>query len=65
MMPFAATWMDLDVITLSEVTQKDNNKYYIISLIYKSKMYPLVFTDEKMCDEELKQSVQCQGLYQE
>ena len=38
MMPFAATWMDLDVITLSEVTQKDNNKYYIISLIYKSKM---------------------------
>ena len=39
MMPFAATWMDLDVITLSEVTQKDNNKYYIISLIYKSKMW--------------------------
>ena len=38
MMPFAAIWMDLEVITLSEVTQKDNNKYYIISLIYKSKI---------------------------
>ena len=39
MMPFAATWMDIEVITLSKVTQKDNNKYYIISLIYKYKMW--------------------------
>ena len=30
-MPFAATWMDLEVITLSEVRQKD--KYHMISLI--------------------------------
>ena len=30
-MPFAATWMDLEVITLSEVSQKD--KYHMISLI--------------------------------
>ena len=32
-MPFAATWMDLDIITLSEVSQTKKDKYYMISLI--------------------------------
>ena len=30
-MPFVATWMDLEIIILSKITQKD--KYHIISLI--------------------------------
>ena len=30
-MPFTATWMDLEIIILSEVSQKD--KYHMISLI--------------------------------
>ena len=32
-MPFAATWMDLKMIILSEVSQKQKDKYYMISLI--------------------------------
>ena len=34
-MPFAATWMDLEIIIPSEVSQTEKNKYYIISLIYR------------------------------
>ena len=33
MMPFAATWMDLAIIVLSEVNHKEKDKYYMISLI--------------------------------
>ena len=32
-MPFAATWMDLEIIILSEVNQKEKGKYHVISLI--------------------------------
>ena len=32
-MPSAATWMDLEIIKLSEVTQKEKDKYRMISLI--------------------------------
>ena len=32
-MPFAATWMDLEIIILSEVSQKEKDKYHRISLI--------------------------------
>ena len=32
-MPFAATWMQLEIIILSEVSQKEKDKYHIISLI--------------------------------
>ena len=32
-MPFAATWMDLEIIILSEVSQKEKDKYYTISFI--------------------------------
>ena len=32
-MPFAATWMDLETITLNEVSQKQKDKYHMISFI--------------------------------
>ena len=32
-MPFAATWMGLETVILSEISQKENNKYHMISLI--------------------------------
>ena len=32
-MPVAATWMDLEIIILSEVSQKKKDKYHMISLI--------------------------------
>ena len=31
-MPFAATWMDLEIIVLSKVNHKEKNKYHMISL---------------------------------
>ena len=32
-MPFAATWIDLEIIILSEVSQTEKDKYHMISLI--------------------------------
>ena len=32
-MPFAATWMELETRTLNEVSQKEKDKYHMISLI--------------------------------
>ena len=32
-MSFAAIWMDLEIIILSEVSQTEKDKYYMISLI--------------------------------
>uniref|UniRef100_A0A8D1C830 DUF1725 domain-containing protein n=1 Tax=Sus scrofa TaxID=9823 RepID=A0A8D1C830_PIG len=32
-MPFAATWMELETLTMSEVSQEKKDKYYMISLI--------------------------------
>ena len=33
-MPFAAMWMDLGTIILREVSQKEKDKYHMISLIH-------------------------------
>ena len=32
-LPFATTWMDLEIIILSEVSQTEKDKYHMISLI--------------------------------
>ena len=33
MMPFTTTWMALEIIILSEISQKRKGKYHMISLI--------------------------------
>ena len=32
-MPFASTWVEVEILILSEVSQKENDKYQMISLI--------------------------------
>ena len=32
-MPFAATWLELETLILSEISQKEKEIYYMISLI--------------------------------
>ena len=32
-MPFAATWMQLEILILSEVSQKKKDKYHMISVL--------------------------------
>ena len=32
-MPFAATWMGLEIVILSEVSHEEKDKYHVISLI--------------------------------
>ena len=32
-MPFAATWMDLEIIIISEVSKKEKDEYHMISLV--------------------------------
>ena len=53
-MPFAATWMELETLILSEVSQKKKDKYHMISLIsgieYLAQMN--LSTEKKILDLE-------------
>ena len=40
-MPFAATWIDLEMIILTELSQKEKNKYHTISHVQYTKMTQL------------------------
>ena len=57
-MQFAATWMDLEIIILSEVSQIEKDKYHMISLIcviYK-KIQMNLFTKQKQTHRLRRQS---------
>ena len=36
-MPFVATWVDLEIVVLSKVSQVGTDKYHMISLIWSLK----------------------------
>ena len=49
-MPYAATWMDLEIIILSEVSQTEKDRYHMISLIcgiLKKMIQMNLFTKQK------------------
>ena len=55
--PFAATWMDLEFIILSEVSQTNKDKYHMVSLIceiWKKMMQMNLFTKQKQNHRLLK-----------
>ena len=48
-MPFTATWMDPEIVILSEVSQTEKDKYHMISLIceiYKEGTNELIYKTE-------------------
>ena len=59
-MPFAATWMDLEMIILSEVSQTEKDKYCIISHICGIQKSA---TDELICEEEIESQMQKTNLW--
>ena len=38
-MPFAATWMQLEIHVLSEINQKEKDRYHMVTLIGKFKIF--------------------------
>ena len=41
-MPFAATWMDPEIVIQNEINQKENNKYHVISLTHRIQKNELI-----------------------
>ena len=48
LMPFAATWMDLEIVILSEVSQTKKDKYHILLIcgILKNDTNELIYKTE-------------------
>jgi len=55
-MPFAATWMELETLILSEVSQKEKDKYHMIPLISGIKYIAQMNlpTEKKIMDLEIR-----------
>ena len=53
-MPFAATWIELETLILSEVSQNEKDKYHMISLIsgIKYRAQTNFSTEKKLMDLE-------------
>ena len=62
-MPFAATWMDLEIIILSEISQTEKDKYHMISLIcgIQNMTQMNLSTKQKQTHRHREQTSGCQG----
>ena len=57
--PFAETWIDLETVLQSEVSQKEKNKYHMVSLIcgiLKKMIQMNLFTNQKQIHRLRKQT---------
>ena len=65
-MPHVATWVDLDIMILSEVTQAEKDKYHtilLICLIQKKMMQMNLYTKQKYTHRHRKQTYGYQRGY--
>ena len=54
-MPFAVTWMDLEIIILSEISQTDKDKYNNHLYVEHKKMIQInLYTKQRLTDIENK-----------
>ena len=62
-MLFAVTWMQLEIIILSEVSQKQKDKYHMISIIrgIQNMTQINLSTKQKQTHEHREQTCGCQG----
>ena len=59
-MPFAATWMDLEIVTPSEISQTEKDRYRIVSVICGIQKNG---TDELICKAEIESQMQKTNLW--
>ena len=55
-MPFAATWIDLEIIILSEVNQTKTNIWYHLYMESKNMIQMNLFTKQKLTHKHKKQT---------
>ena len=60
-MPFAATWMELETLILSEVSQEEKDKYHMISHIWNLKYGTNESFHRKETHGLVEQICDCQG----
>ena len=63
-MPFVATWMGLEIVRLSDVSQTEKEKFHMTSLvcgIEKEIMQMNLLTKQKETHRLRKQTLGCQG----
>ena len=59
-MPFAMTWVDLETVIQSDMSQKEKDKYHIISLTYGIQKNG---TDELILKTEIESQMQRTNMY--